>query len=138
MNTDLAAQHALDRLKREGIEALTETERTLAAAWLFAAGVGNSGFAGYFSGTRGDLAFCAPPALRAIGAPQLAEIAAEANAVFGVDGPPQSRAARRTFVRALPPSAQLTLDALDRRFHDSEEDIDALLEKFLARNGEST
>jgi hypothetical protein len=135
MITDLAVQRALDRLARKGCEALSETERTVATTWLFAAGVSNTGFAGYFSGARGDLAFNGPAALRAIGAAELAAIAEEANAVFGPGGPPRDRKERRRALRALAPEARRVLDALDQRYFDCEENIDDLVEAFLAQAG---
>jgi hypothetical protein len=133
MITDIAAQKAMTRLAKRGFEALTETERTLATAWLFAAGVANNGFSGYFSSKRGNLAFNAPAALRAIGATQLAQIAAEANAVFEIDGPPRDYRVRRELVKALPDTARQTLAALEQRFFDCDEDIDPLLEDYLSR-----
>ena len=54
MNTDLAAQRAIDRLKRWGFEALTETDKTLATVWLTEAGVGNHGFARFLASKRGE------------------------------------------------------------------------------------
>lgn len=136
MNTDLMAQKCLDRIAKEGPESLTERERTLAAVWLFAAGVGNGGFAGYFSSHRADLAAEAPAALRAIGARQLARLAAEANAVFGAHGPPADHAARRDRLHALPEDTRARLGELDRRYFDCEEDVDALLERFLQADAE--
>lgn len=132
MNTDLVAQKALDHLAKDGVESLTETEKTLAAAWLFDAGVSNGGFLRYFSGSRGDLAGHAPGALRAIGAMRLADIAAEANAVFGAGGPPGDRAERRRRVKALSSTARLALTALEERFDRCDENIDELLERYLA------
>ena len=133
MNTDLAAQKAMDRLAKEGPAALSEWETTLLTAWQFESGVSNTGFQGYFSSDRGDLAFNAPAALRAIGANRMAELAAEANAIFGDGGPPRERDARREFVRTLPESTRHALRALDDRYFACVEDIDELLEVFLAR-----
>lgn len=131
MNTDLAAQHAIDHLAHEGVDALSGREKTLASAWLFEAGVSNSGFGGYFASTRGDLAFFAPAALRTIGAFELAEIAAEANAVFGPEGPPKDRTQRRLRMHRLPASAPDTFERLEERFSGCEEDIDELLDAYL-------
>ncbi len=135
MNTDIAAQHALDHLAKSGPEALSEAERTVAAAWLFEAGVGNSGFAAYFSGHRSDLAFAAPEALRAIGAAEMAAIAAEANAIFRPDGPLQELelGERREIVRHLNASARARFSALEQRYENCAEDVDELLERFLAQ-----
>ncbi len=134
MNPDLAAQRALDRLAKNGFDALTEADKTLATAWLFDAGVGNNGFARYFASKRGNLAFHAPAALRKIGATQLAKIAAEANAVFGPDGPPRDHKARQTLVRGFEKATHSTLEALEQRYYASSEDIDELLEAFLTRD----
>jgi hypothetical protein len=132
MNIDLAAQKAMDRMNHAGVDSLSESEKTLAAVWLFAAGVGNGGFAGYFRSWRSDLALHAPNALRAIGASRLAGIATEANSVFGADGPPAERDTRRALVDALPESALRTLTDLDGQYFRCEEDVDELLENFLA------
>lgn len=133
MNSDLVAQHAIDKLARDGIAALSETERTTATAWLFAAGVGNAGFLGYLGGHRGDLAAFAPAALRTIGAPKLAGLAERANALLGPEAPPADRAARKALVDNLPAPARHALADLDRCYLDCEEDIDELLEKYLNR-----
>lgn len=131
MNADLAAQKALDRLAREGFSALTDTEKTLATVWLFTAGVGNSGFVGYYSSPRSDLAHHTPAGLRAIGAGALAELADAANTVFGPAGPPADRAVRRAAVCALPEATRQILVELDRKYFACDEDPDELLEAFL-------
>ena len=131
MNTDLAAQRAFDRLARGGFEKLTELEKTLAAAWSFEAGVANRGFASYFSGPEGDMAFHAPAALRAIGAVGMAGIAARANDVFGAGGPPKDRKARRAIVRGLGDETRKIFTDLETRFYESPEDIDVLLDFYL-------
>jgi hypothetical protein len=133
MNTDLAVQRALDRLDKNGFDALTEADKTLAAVWQFDAGVENNGFAKYFASRRGKIAFHAPAALQAIGANQLAGIAAEANAVFGTAGPPQDYDSRRALVRGFDERTLRILEALEERFYACPEDSDELLEAFLTR-----
>lgn len=132
MNADLVAQHALTHLAKAGAGGLAEVEKTVAAVWLFAAGVGNNGFTGYYRSTRGDLAFHAPEALAAIGAHQLAEIAAQANFVFGANGPPADRQLRRECVRKMSQEDRRRLAQLEERYFTCEEDIDELLEAYLA------
>lgn len=131
MNADLFAQHALSRLAKVGADALTDQEKTVATVWLFAAGVSNSGFIGYFSSSRGDLACHAPDALAAIGAPRLAGIAAQANAVFGSKGPPMNRGFRRELTRGLSSECRRRLALLDQQYFDCDEDIDELLEHYV-------
>jgi hypothetical protein len=131
MNTDLAAQRALDRLARVGFEKLAEQDKILATVWTFEAGVANRGFAGYFSSSGSDLAFYAPTAFKAIGAPGMAELAATANAALGAAGPPKDRTARREMVRALGDDTRKLFAALQTRYYDSPEDVDDLLEAYL-------
>lgn len=131
MNTDLAAQRALDRMGESGFDALTETDQTLATAWLVEATVENNGFRHFFASKRGNVAFYAPVALRMIGAAQLAAIATEANAVFGPDGPPRDRKARQAMVRAFDEPTRRILGSLEERYYRCAEDVDELLEAFL-------
>ena len=131
MNTDIAAQRALDRLAKVSFEKLAGQEKILAAVWTFAAGVANRGFARYFSSPAGDMAFYAPTALKTIGAQGMAEIAAKANEVFGANGPPRDRKTRRERVRALGNDARKLFEALETRYYESKEDVDNLLEAYL-------
>lgn len=133
MNADLLAQKAIDRLERDGAAALSETERTIAAVWLFLAGVNNGGFGGYFKSSRAILARDVPAALVAIGAPALAALAREANALFGPAGPPADRARRKRALEAFPVSVRLALSDLDERYFAAAEDVDQLLEEFANR-----
>jgi hypothetical protein len=118
-----------------GPDASTAREKVLAAAWLFEAGVGNGGFIGYLTGKRGQLAREAPAALREIGAPHLAALAEEANAVFGEGGPPADRSQRQRQLRAQP-DVKVVLARLYERYAHCEEDIDELLDAFLSRHSE--
>lgn len=131
VNTDIAAQGAFDRLAAVGFDALTEQEKTLASAWLFAGKVANGGFRSFFSGSAGDLAFYAPTALQNIGAVKMAKIAAQANRVFGAKGPPRDRSERRKLVRAFPKEAIGEFEALESSFYKCADDVDELLEKYL-------
>ena len=63
MNSDLAAQRALDRLAKVGFEKLSSLDKVLAAVWTFEADVGNRGFSRYFGGSAGDMAYYVPSAL---------------------------------------------------------------------------
>jgi Domain of unknown function (DUF4375) len=131
MNTDIAAQRALDRLAKVGFEKLAKQEKILATVWTFEAGVANRGFARYFSSPAGDMAYYAPIALQTIGAPRMAEIATKANGIFGADGPPKERKTRRERVRALGDDARKLFEVLETRYYESKEDADDLLEAYL-------
>lgn len=131
MNSDLAAQRAMDRLGRVGFDSLSETDQVLATVWLFASGVENQGFARYYASHKGDLAFFVPSALRAISANKLAALAEEANSVFGPEGPPRDCKTRRVQVDALPEPIRARFLDLENRYFASEEDLDELLETYL-------
>jgi hypothetical protein len=133
MIVDLAAQHAMDRLNEVGFDRLSESERILATVWQFAAGVANHGFAGYYLSHRGDLAFHAPEALRAIGANELATIAEEANAQFGPAGPSPEMKVRAEQIQLLAEESHQVFDELERRYFDAEESIDAHFEAWFER-----
>ena len=133
MNTDLAAQKAIDRLAEVGFEKLTDSEKVLAAVWKYQAGVANNGFLRYFSSPAADTAFFVPTAFTAIGAAGMAEIAAMANRIFGPDGPPADCAERRACVKGFGDDARQKLTALEERFFNSPEDPDELLEAYLSK-----
>lgn len=133
MNADLACQKAFNRLAQVGFDALTEKEKTLATVWKLEGGVANGGFVPYFSSAAGDLAFHGQAALEHIGARHMAEVVAQAAAVFGPEGPPRDRAARERLVRAFSDETRRTLEALYVQFMESSDDTDALIEEYLAR-----
>ena len=138
MLVDLAAQHAMDHLKKAGFDHLTDAERILATVWQFAAGVANHGFVGYYLSRRGDLAFHVPAALRAIGANELATIAAEANAQFGDGGPSTDTKARAEQVEQLAEESHRVFDELERRYFEAEESIDAHFDAWFERQQYAT
>lgn len=133
MNTDLAAQRALDHLAEVGFAKLTKVEKALATCWQFDAGVSNSGFARYYAGKKGDLAFYVPTALKAVGARQLVPIAAEANALFGPEGPSPDRSTRRRQLAALPAYTREVFTQLEARYAAAEQDVDDCMEAYLTR-----
>jgi hypothetical protein len=135
VNTDIAAQGAFDRMAEVGFDALTEQEMTLASSWLFVGKVANGGFRVFFSSSAGDVAFYAPTALKKIGADRMSAIAAKANRVFGAKGPPRERSARRKLVRAFPEQVVEELEMLESSFYKCADDVDALLEKYLKKDG---
>ena len=135
VNSDIAAQNAFDRMDRVGFDGLTEPEKTVAAAWLFAGKVANHGFRGFFSSSAGDLAFYVPAALGNIGAFRMAKIAARANDLFGPKGPPRDRGARRKLVKAFPKDVAGKFETLESSFYKCADDIDDLLEKYVKKIG---
>jgi len=132
MNTDVAAQRALDRLAETGLEKLSDSDKILASIWTFEAGVANRGFASYFSSSAGEMAFYVPTALKTIGATGVAQIAAR---------PMKSLApAVRQKTKGTTPACSClwrchtkTLTNLESQFYDSPEDVDDLLELYLGK-----
>jgi hypothetical protein len=137
MNADLASQRALDKFLQSGFDALTEQEKTLAAVWSIEAKVDNEGFVHFFNHALGDLAFYAPKALTAIGALNMAALAAKANETFGPGGPPRDKAKRRALVQAFSEEARKSLEKLDNQFLESPDDTDALLEAYLRKTAKT-
>ncbi|ACB75783.1 DMP19 family protein [Opitutus terrae] len=134
MNADLAMQRALDRLKRLGFAGLSEEEKTLAAIWHFESKVANAGFERYFKTVDGELARHAPAAFRAVEARTQAEIAEQANAVFGPGGVPTDPRLREQALRTLSDEARRTFDALERRYFESARDLEDRLARYLERH----
>ncbi len=134
MNSDLAAQQALDQLAKVGFEELDPVDQILAAVWTFEADVGNRGFARYFNSAAGDMAYRVPAALKTIGAVEMADIAFRANNVFGTGGPPRDRTRRRALVGSLDEEARTALQNLETKFYQSDEDVDDLLEAYLDKH----
>ena len=131
MNTDVAAQQALDRLAKVGFDLLAEREKVLAAVWTFEAQITYRGFRRYFSSAAGDMADYVTAAFKIIGASQKATIAANANEVFGKGDPPKDRKARKELVQAFGANTRKLLGALETEFYESPEDADELLEAYL-------
>ena len=134
VNTDIAAQLAFDRMDKEGFDALSVHEKTIASAWLFAGKVANEGFRGYFTSAAGDVALYVPTAMRAIGAGGMAALAEQANSVFGAGGPPRDRNERKKLVRAFGPDTVRQFEDLEKLFYECPDDVDALLDAYLRNN----
>lgn len=132
MIADLAMQRALDRLDSAGFERLSDEDKTLATIWFFESRVANGGFAHFFKSAEGYLAPHAPAAFRAVGADTLADIAAEANAVFGPAGVPRSRTERAEILHARSDDARRIFDQLEERYFETAPDLEERLEAYLA------
>ncbi len=118
----------MGHLNRSGFDALHREKQVLVTVWLFESKVANGGFAIYYHARAGDLAHFAPAALaEEINAPQLAALAAKANAVFGSAGPPQYREARRPAMDGLDPAAKDRWKTLEERFFECPQDCDELM-----------
>lgn len=137
MNADLAMQRALDQLKRRGFAGLSDEEKTLAAIWHFESKVANTGFERYFKSVDGEIARYAPTAFRAVGARTQADIAEQANAVFGATGVPLDPRQRQAALSALPAVARQSFDVLERRYFEFANDLEERLERYLEQHAQA-
>src|SRR5512142_287356 len=92
---EAAFEEALSRFDGDNFDLLSLTDQVLVTIWGLEADVNNGGFDQYYFNGSGDQAFFAPQALRLVGAHRMAAIVANANAVFGPDGPSRTRTARQ-------------------------------------------
>jgi len=134
MTLEEAFQRVCARRGQVGFDALTEPEKVLVTLWALEAEVNNGGFDQFFFNSSGDCAYFAPRALQILGATEMSEIAARANAVFGPDGPPREWNARQEALFALSDSAQTLLEALDVAFFAYPEDLAQLVARYVRAN----
>lgn len=125
----------LAQADRVGLKQLPTEQRTVATVWLLAADVDNGGFDQYFFNASGDLAPFAPEAFEEIGAPEVAEIVAEAVAAFGEEGPATDQSERHQQMERLAPSARRQWAELDAKFLRHAENIPGLLRSYVASHG---
>jgi hypothetical protein len=128
---DSRFEAALSKFDGGNFERLGEADKILVAIWGIEAEVNNGGFDQFYFNGAGDQAFFAPQALKAIGAHRMAEIASQANAVFGTRGPPRSRDERQSELERITGSGDEPWDELDRAFQAYPDDIRGLLKEFL-------
>ena len=128
---DEAFERVLGRLSKIGFDALSEPEKILVSLWAIEAEVNNGGFHQFFFNSYGECAHFVPIALRILGAPQMAQLAERANAIFGDAGPPRDWFARQDALLALPESAEAFLEELDVAFQAYPEDLARLGEAYV-------
>lgn len=126
---------ALSHFDGDNFEHLSKVDQVLVAIWGIEAEVNNGGFDQFYFNGAGDQAYFAPHALTAIGAHRMAEIASQANAVFGAGGPPRSRDERQAELERLTEDGAEPWDELDRAFQAYPDDVRRLLENFLEVEG---
>jgi hypothetical protein len=129
-----ADQFVNELYERKGVQGLTEPQLNyLALSWLDAE-VNNGGFSQYYFNSSGDLARHAAKAATAVGAPKLAKIVEDANALFGRNGPDPDRDKRMDQV------SKINLDALgelDKRYYKCPERLSEILPKYAAAHAEA-
>jgi hypothetical protein len=135
-----AFETACARFTESNFDELDEVDRVLVTIWGLEAEVNNGGFEQFYFNSAGDLAFFAPTALRLIGANRMADIALQANAILGPDGPARSRTARQAQVFLVAPLGgdPDPWDELERAFLEYPDDISELLTRYLLERSRLT
>lgn len=109
----------------------TSGERAAYLVLLLSIQVADGGFwQFYYNAAEGEPAET-PAALGLIGAKRHAELVAEANSVFGSQGPPADTARRRSAIEALGESARRRWRELDRLFYALPTDLGELLRRYI-------
>jgi len=125
---------AWDKYLAKGLQALTETERTLLAVWVVDAEVNNGGFDQYFFNSSGDLAPETPSALERIGAPRAAALLRRAIERFPDAQPASTQTARHDQLEALRlDDDESIFEDLDESWFVDIEDLELQLAHYLRR-----
>ena len=125
---------SVSKFIESGASVLSPMERLLVAIWGLEADVNNGGFDQYYFNSYGDFAAETPSLLRAIGADQAAALVEQANAAFGIAGPPRDRDKRQRVLEGIADGAAEAWDALDNQFFKYPDDIASLLRAYVERN----
>src|SRR5262245_7573428 len=104
-----------------GVGSLSRLQRDALCVMNFQAELNNGGMHQYLLNTSGDFAQETPDVFRRIGAAEAARILEDANAIFGVNGPPTDREARMAVLLALPKNSEDRINALSKEFYDAED-----------------
>ncbi|MBW3600705.1 MAG: DMP19 family protein [Planctomycetes bacterium] len=104
-----------------GVAPLSRLQRDAICVMNFQAELNNGGMDQYLLNSSGDFAQETPDVFRRIGAEEAARILEEANAFFGLSGPPTDREARMAALLALPKNAEDRIYALSKEFYDAED-----------------
>ncbi len=123
------------RMDAVGLEALTSAERAFAAVWTLEAEVNNGGFDQYMFNSAGDEAETAREALRAMGAHATLAVFEDFLALVPNGSLAPDRGIRQRQLAAWTQKLgeeelENTLSALERRFHETEDDLRERLFEF--------
>ncbi len=127
MDVDSLTDAAIKKLSDHGFGALDHRDQLLVTIWGLEADVNNGGFEQYYFNSYGDQAKSAPSALRVIGANRMADLVEQANAAFGLKGPPEDWIARQTRLDEIRGAADSVWESLEQEFWLYPDDISGLL-----------
>jgi len=128
---DVAVGNVYTRYAETGYQSLADSEKALLCVYMLNGEVNNGGFDQFYFNSSGDIAWDTPRALEAMGAMKTANLARQANAMFGDEGPSADRAKRWKQMDALPEAAKKRWDELDTEFFRDEEHLYELLRQYV-------
>ena len=111
------------KAERLGLQALTETERTIVLVSQANFEIELGGLSSFYYNTRGNLAFETVGALQAVGAVRAAGAVQTANALFPGGKPPKNHEPRYEAWRGLIRSGTDPLGPLDDEFYAEDPDV---------------
>lgn len=114
----------------EGLSNLSPEEQVFVTVWELEAEVNNGGLAQYYFNSAGDNAQQVVGSLEAVGAPSMASIVTQANALFP-GGPPSDQDQRTEGLDSLDSEAEEALDRLTGEFCAYPENLSELLHDFV-------
>jgi HEAT repeat protein len=113
--------------EERGYAGLTTPQQQYFAVLIYNGEVNNGGHSQFFVNSSGYYWKEALSGLRAIGAPERAQILEEAVRLFGVAGPAREDDTRHSQLAQFSPEQDKVLDDLDQRYYACTENVDVLL-----------
>ena len=126
---------ACEKLEASGFGALTEPERTTFCVWIANAEVVNGGMHAICYNSSGDYLPSIQTAFREIGAARKASLFEQLAKAFGPSGPSTDWDTRINEHSSLSERSIAIIDALDKQYYSTAEDIEQLLLGYLERKG---
>lgn len=117
-----------------GYEHLSAAERVVFCLDGLEREVNNGGFSQFFENSAGDHALDTIEALRALGAPTMAALVAQAVSIFPGGRPATDRDRRQRELDQLGEQARTRLDQLDTAFYEYPENLAALERQYVRAN----
>jgi hypothetical protein len=126
-----------DLEEKKGWDALSKEQKYLSAVHEVDGEINNGGHSQYFSNSSGDHWREALAGMEAMGFKQRAQIFREAVAKFGKGGPSPDRDKRGDQQAKLERKDEKLFDALDDRYYDCKEHVEAYTTRYVIKNAEA-
>lgn len=131
---DLAREvgyYVLRKLGEASLQTLSRPEQVIACLTEVEMEVNNGGFDQYYWNSPGDHAREAVAALRELGAEHTAGLVAQANEMFGPQGPDPDREKRWAEMDGLPEDARTRWSELDGAFYEYKDNLSGLAARYI-------